>query len=144
MRLVNICLVPHTQPKMNDKGYFNISRKIQFLTHLSWKLKTCSEFFWLPVVHCPSVCLLTFLIFILFSRTTGPISTKLGTKILWWREFGFLQIRTIQFSKKRCCFFSSSNQFYVIFHSFAHLFGFSGEWCGPWASCLKTFATSQV
>ena len=49
MRLVNICLVQHTQSKLNDKGYFNISKKIQYLTHLSWKLKTCSEFFWLPV-----------------------------------------------------------------------------------------------
>ena len=31
----------------------------------------------------PSVCLSTFHIFIFFSRTTGPISTKLGTKYPW-------------------------------------------------------------
>ena len=31
----------------------------------------------------PSVCLKTFHIFIFFSRTTGPISTKLGTKHPW-------------------------------------------------------------
>ena len=30
-----------------------------------------------------SVCLYTFHIFIFFSRTTGPISTKLGTKYPW-------------------------------------------------------------
>ena len=36
------------------------------------------------------------------SRTTGPISTKLDTKhIFWWREFKFLQVRTIQFLKWR-------------------------------------------
>ena len=48
-----------------------------FLAHLSWKLK------WAFLVTCfrrqSSVCLWTFHIFI-FSRTTGPISTKLGTK----------------------------------------------------------------
>ena len=32
---------------------------------------------------CLSVCLSTFHIFIFFSRTTGPISTKLGTKHPW-------------------------------------------------------------
>ena len=31
----------------------------------------------------PSVCLKTFHIFIFFSRTAGPISTKLGTKHSW-------------------------------------------------------------
>ena len=40
------------------------------------------ELFWLPVVR-PFVHLQTFHIFIFFSRTTGPISTKLGTKHPW-------------------------------------------------------------
>ena len=45
------------------------------------------EHFWSKLVHCPlswSLLLsLTFHIFIIFSRTTGPISTKLGTKHPW-------------------------------------------------------------
>ena len=38
---------------------------------------------------------------IFFSRTTGPISTKLDTIILGWRGFKFVQIKTPPFSKRR-------------------------------------------
>ena len=54
----------------------------QCLAHLSWKLK------WAFLITCrpssvrPSVCV-NFHIFIFFSRTTGPISTKLGTHHPW-------------------------------------------------------------
>ena len=49
------------------------------LAHLSWKLK------WAFLITCcpSSVSLLTSQIFIFFSRTTGPISTKLETKQPW-------------------------------------------------------------
>ena len=52
-----------------------------FLAYLSWKLK------WAFLMTCrPSVCKLFTSNFIFFSRTTGPISTKLGNgpSILWW------------------------------------------------------------
>ena len=49
-----------------------------FLVHMSWKLKwaflkACGPF------DCPSI-------FTFFSRTTGPISTKLGTKRPWVKD----------------------------------------------------------
>ena len=53
-----------------------------FLAHLSQRLK---ELLWsnLSVVHCPSSSLYTFHISIFFSRTTEPVSTKLGIKHSW-------------------------------------------------------------
>ena len=60
---------------------WSINRLIVF--KLTWD-KSSSELFWSPVIRrllvCPSVCLY---IFIFFSSTTGPISTKLGTKYPW-------------------------------------------------------------
>ena len=38
-------------------------------------------------------------IFIFFSKTNGPISTKLRTKHPWWRKFKFVQIKDPSFSK---------------------------------------------
>ena len=58
-----------------------------FLAHLSWKLKWA----FLIAFHPSSVCL--FPIFDFFSRTTGPISTKLGTKHPW--------VNGIQFCSKK-------------------------------------------
>ena len=49
---------------------------------LTWA-ETSSELFWSPVVCRPSVRLYTFNIFNFFSRTTGPISAKLGTNHIW-------------------------------------------------------------
>ena len=49
-------------------------------------------------LHCP----LTFLhIFIFISRTTWPISTKLGTKHPGWRWFKFVKERATPYSKGR-------------------------------------------
>ena len=51
-----------------------------FLAHLSWRLNTL----WKTHPSLLSLLLLlTFHIFIFFSRTTGPISNKLGTNYLW-------------------------------------------------------------
>jgi hypothetical protein len=51
----------------------------QFLAHLSWKLKWA-----ILIARCPSVCLsVNFYIFDFFSRTTGPILTRLGTNHPW-------------------------------------------------------------
>ena len=58
--------------------------KDNFLAHLSWKLKWA-----FLITRCPSsVCLsvrlsVNFHIFDFFSRTTGPILTKLGTNHPW-------------------------------------------------------------
>ena len=60
-----------------------------FLAHLSWKLMwafliacSCLSAFWMSV--SPSVCpSVNFSHFMFFSRTTEPISTKLGTKHPW-------------------------------------------------------------
>ena len=75
-------------------------------------------------IHLPSLKI--------FFRTIVPVSTKLGTKHPWVKGTDILEIRTIQFSRKRWWVFSSPNQCYDIFHSFAHLClliwtGFSGE-----------------
>ena len=48
----------------------------------------------------------------IFSRTAKPISTKLYIKHPWVKKFKVLQIRTIQFSKKRLMGFSSPNHFF--------------------------------
>ena len=76
---------------------------------------------------------------IFFSRTPWPISTKPGTKHPWWKRFNFKQIRTYQFSKRRWLLFCLYSTLWDN-HIFAQLFidrqCFSGEWCGPWASCL--------
>ena len=52
---------------------------------LTWPLSS-SELFWLPFLCRLSISLLTFHIFISSSRSTGPISTKLGTKHPWLME----------------------------------------------------------
>jgi hypothetical protein len=39
--------------------------------------------------------LLDFYVFDFFSRTTGPILTKLGTNHPWGREFKFVQMKGI-------------------------------------------------
>jgi hypothetical protein len=48
---------------------------IHFLAHMSWKLKWA-----IPITCCPSV---NFYILDFFSRTTGPILTRLGTNHPW-------------------------------------------------------------
>ena len=79
---------PNTHPSMicccwQNVGYVTTHQQ-SFLAHLSWKLK--GDF----LIGCrPSGCLSvnvflwTFHLFIFFSRTTGTISTKLGTKYSW-------------------------------------------------------------
>ena len=64
-----------------------------FLAHLSWKLKWAFLITCRPSSVCPSVrlyvgpsfCLCVCILFLtfIFSRTTGPISTKLGEKYPW-------------------------------------------------------------
>jgi hypothetical protein len=49
-----------------------------------------------------SICLsVNFYIFDFFSRTTGPILTKLGTNHPWGRGFKFVQMKGIALSKGR-------------------------------------------
>jgi hypothetical protein len=56
----------------------------QFLAHLSWKLKWAILIARCPSSVCPSVRpSVNFYIFDFFSRTTGPILTKLGTNHPW-------------------------------------------------------------
>jgi hypothetical protein len=55
-----------------------------FLAHLSWKLKWAILIAFCPSSVRPSVCLsVNFYIFDFFSRTTGPILTKLDTNNPW-------------------------------------------------------------
>jgi hypothetical protein len=66
-----------------------------FLAHLSWKLKWAIPIARRPSVH-PSVCLsVNFYIFDFFSRTTGPILTRLGTNHPWGKGFKFVQTKGI-------------------------------------------------
>ena len=72
-----------------------------FLAHLSWKLKWV---FRSPVVHSSVICLsVNFHMFILFSWTTKPISTKLGTKHPWVKRESpaLFKWRATPFSKGR-------------------------------------------
>ena len=68
---------------------------IMLLAHLRWKLKWAFLIAWLASSVCLSVRLSvrlwTFHIFDFFSRTTGPISTKLGTKHPWVKR---IQVRS--------------------------------------------------
>jgi hypothetical protein len=58
-----------------------------FLAHLSWKLKWAFLIACCPASVCLSVCLsVNFYIFDFFSRTTGPILTKLDTNHPWVKE----------------------------------------------------------
>ena len=50
------------------------------------------KLFWSSVSVCPSVCKL-FIFFIFFSRTNRSKSTKLGTSILGWWGFKFVQMK---------------------------------------------------
>ena len=67
-----------------------ISGSLKIFLYLIWA-EDWSELFWSKFVRCPStvvvvvviVVVKTFHIFIFSSRTTGPISTKLGTKHPW-------------------------------------------------------------
>jgi hypothetical protein len=64
----------------------------RFLAHLSWKLKWA-----ILIAFClSSVCLsVNFYIFDFFSRTAGPILTKLGTNHPWGTGFKFVQMKGI-------------------------------------------------
>jgi hypothetical protein len=60
---------------------------VLFLAHLSWKLKWAILIAFFPSVRL-SVCLsVNFYIFDFFSKTTGPILTKLGTNHPWGEGF---------------------------------------------------------
>ena len=93
---------------------------------------------------------------IFFYRTIGPISTKLSKKHPWVKRIEFVQMERHTFltfgdnnkiAKVHSRNLKSSSpgllgQFYNIFnHNFlAQMYSliwtdFSGEWCGPWASC---------
>jgi hypothetical protein len=66
--------------------------KIAFLAHLSWKLKWAILIAFCPSSVCLSVrlsvCLtVNFYIIDFFSKTTGPILTKLGTNHPWGEGF---------------------------------------------------------
>ena len=63
--------------------WFSVEREYKYLFS-SPELKAQVSFsdHFLSIV-CLPVCLLTFHIFIFFSRTTGPMSTKLGTRHPW-------------------------------------------------------------
>ena len=70
---------------------------VAFLAHLRWKSKSTFVMSCLPSTVRPSVCpsiykLFTFKIFI-FSRTTVPISNKLGTQHSFLKGFKFVQIK---------------------------------------------------
>ena len=74
---------------------------------------------------------------VFFSRTTGPISTNLGTRHPCVKGAQVLQIRTIQFSKRRWwVIFLFLINFICYIHKFFLIWNdFSVERCGPWASC---------
>jgi hypothetical protein len=55
-------------------------RFVLFFSSLELKAESSSELFWSPFVHRPSV---NFYIFAIFSRTTEPILTRLGTNHSW-------------------------------------------------------------
>ena len=84
--------------------FFRIFLILQKLIKHSLKQTLLGHIFWSPelkaqmslsnpmsTVGSPSVHKL-FTNFLFFSRTTGPISTKLGTKHSEWRTFNFLQM----------------------------------------------------
>ena len=75
-----IYLLIGTASQVSDVAPYSL---LKLLAHLSWKLKWAFLIACCPSSVRPSVRLLTFHIFIFFSRTTGPISTKLGTKHPW-------------------------------------------------------------
>ena len=74
-----------------------------------------------------------------FSRTTEPISTKLGTKHSWRVGNQSFSNKNHSILKKEIMDFPLSNSTIWYKHRFAQMFrliwtGFSGERCGPWAS----------
>ena len=74
---------------------------------------------------------------ILFSRTTEPISTKLGTKHPWVKGIKFCSKKNhLILIKIINVFFSYLNQYYDIIMYLLIWTVFSGERCGPWASCF--------
>ena len=114
-----------------------------FLAHLSWKLKSVSCLIrWHSAFVCSSVpSSVNFLHFRLFFRTTGPISTKLGTTLPWVKETQGFTNKDHSILKKEImgCFLSQLILCYN--HSYSQLCFliskcFSGERFGPWASCL--------
>ena len=78
---------------------------------------------------------------IFFCRTIWSISTKLV--ILGLKDLKVLQIRTILIVKKEMSGFRLFKSTLWYNHSFEQMClliwtGFSGEWSGPWASCLSS------
>jgi hypothetical protein len=65
-----------------------------FIALLSWKLKWAFLVVRRPSVRLVSdVSLLHFYIFDFFSRTAGPIVTKVGTNHLWWKGFRIVHMK---------------------------------------------------
>ena len=88
---------------------YTIARNI-FLAHLNWKQ-------WALLINCHlssvylSICL-SFHIFNFFSRTSGPISTKLGTKHSWVKKTQCLEIKNHSILVKEIRIFFFLNQCY--------------------------------
>jgi hypothetical protein len=58
-----------------------------------------------------------------FSRTTGPILTRLGTNYSWEKRI-------------HVCSYKWEGNAYLILEKYFYVGqGYSGERCGPWASC---------
>ena len=108
-----------------------------FLAHLSWKLKWV---FRSPVVHSSVICLsVNFHMFILFSWTTKPISTKLGTKHPWVKRESpaLFKWRATPFSKGRFqpFIFFTRNSGSVSTILAQIIFGWRGFICSNEGSC---------
>ena len=76
----------------------------------------------------------------IFSRITGPFHPNLAKSILGWRVVKFCKWRVISILKREIRI--SLNQCYGIIITLqicVYWNRFSGEWCGPWASCLFYF-----
>ena len=110
--------------KRKDGSVRFVLMSVYFLPHQSWKLKWAFLIACCPSV-CPYVCpSVNFSHFrLLLSKTTGPISTKFGTKHPWVEVIQICSNEGLYPSQKVGNFF----------------FKYSGERCGPWASCFVTF-----
>ena len=74
---------------------------------------------------------------IFFCRTTGIVSTKLGTKHRWVKGIGICSNKeSFNSQKEDNGFFSSPNQRYDIIVCVYWFELFSGERYGPWAFCF--------
>ena len=79
----------------------------------------------------------------------GQYQANLAQSILRRMRFKDLQIRTIQFSKRKWLVSSFTNQRCDIKHSLAQIYlliwsGFSSELCGPWASCSLNCSNCSI